>query len=271
MGCLYLCEVKQITLKTDVPDGIEQGKKKMKKSLLLAIVFSCLLVVPQQIKAQTYDDYYNLGYILGAGAKKLVENKRAREAEQQRIEREREEAQRQYELEQQRIANERYAIQQREAEARRAEEERLRLANEAKRAEEERLRLEREAASARQQENAAKEYREYNSNVQILSPGDFIKFLTDDGESVYMSIDENMDLFYNNPTDKEVRISCNRATIKVKYVGNPDVQTVTDACSIVIPSRSYNTVKWSDVFFNLSDNNIESIRVRFVETQVRTY
>ncbi len=275
------------------------GLINMKKCLLLALVFSCLLVVPQQIKAQSYEDYYNAGYILGASIRKAVDNKRAREAEQQRREQERLEAERAYELEQQRIANERYAIQQREAEARRAEEERLRIANEAKKAEEERLRLEREALSARQHENSAKEYREYNSNVQILNSGDFVKFLTDDGDAIYLSVDENRDierryrvgideygneftvpqdpikggctLFCTNTSDREVSLTCNRVTIKVKYVGDSAEQTITDACSIVIPAGAYNSLKWSDVFFNLSDNDIESIKVRFLDTQIKSY
>lgn len=40
VGCFYLCEV-LINLKTDAPDGIERGRSKMKKTIIL--LFLCVL------------------------------------------------------------------------------------------------------------------------------------------------------------------------------------------------------------------------------------
>ena len=55
--------------------------------------------------AQTDDPYFNAGYLIGSAIRQGVDNYRSRQAEQERIEREREEADRAYRLEQQRIAN----------------------------------------------------------------------------------------------------------------------------------------------------------------------
>ncbi len=330
----------------------------MKKCLLLALVFSCLLVIPQQIKAQSYEDYYNAGYIIGASIRQAVDNNRARKAEQERLERERLEADRAYELEQQRLANERYAIQQREAEARRAEEERLRIANEAKKAEEERLRIAQETKKAEEERlrllgsgstalenNSIIENREDNKNVHVLTKDNGVRFLTDESVPVYLGISEDIDtkidlsdldpnlfvelvknsyikdrdaivnrinkandqtqkeqaikemiyiypdlyklfkviypnnveeikrstLYYNNPyCEKELRLICNKVSIRVKYVGDENEQRISDACSIIIPPQTDGDLEWSDVFFNISDTKqIESIKVQFLDTQIK--
>ena len=259
----------------------------MKKCLLLTLVFSCLLVIPQQIKAQSYEDYYNAGYIIGASIRQAVDNSRARKAEQERREMERLEAERRYELEQQRIANERYAIQQREAEARRAEEERLRIANEAKKAEEERLRLAEEARRAEEERlkllssggtgqinNAANENREYNKNAQILSSNNTASFLSDEGKSIYLYVLDDTNggtyLSFYNHDDNERRFVCNKVSIKLKYVGDDVEQIITDACSFSMPARTSSILDWSDIFFNVSDTRaVESIRIQFVDTQIR--
>lgn len=302
----------------------------MKKCLLLALVFSCLLVIPQQIKAQSYEDYYNAGYIIGASIRQAVDNNRARKAEQERLERERLEADRAYELEQQRIANERYAIQQREAEARRAEEERLRLLG---------------SGSTALENNSIIENREDNKNVHVLTKDNGVRFLTDESVPVYLGISEDIDtkidlsdldpnlfvefvknsyikdrdaivnhinkasdqtqkeqaitemiyiypdlyklfkviypdnveeikrstLYYNNPyCEKELRLICNKVSIRVKYVGDENEQRISDACSIIIPPQTDGDLEWSDVFFNISDTKqIESIKVQFLDTQIK--
>lgn len=269
------------------------------KKVCLLFVLAVVFAIPQQSMSQSLEDYYNAGYILGASIRQAVDNSRARKAEQERLEMERLEAERRYELEQQRIANERYAIQQREAEARRAEEERLRIAQEAKKAEEERLRLAQEAQRLeeerlksrnnvygedygapsirpyyRERPNTNHSANEYNSNVQILSSNNSVKFLTDDGEAVYLYVLDHSDggtyMSYYNHDSKERRLSCNRVTLKVKYAGDDDVQTITDACSFIMPANRSNNLEWSDVFFNISETKaVESIKVSFVETQIR--
>ena len=274
----------------------------------MAFVFSCILVAPQQIQAQSYEDYYNAGYILGASIRQAVDNKRARQAEQERMERERLEADRAYELEQQRIANERYAIQQREAEARRAEEERLRIAQEAKKAEEERLRLAQEAKIAeeerlrliREVENSQvsnnsnkfiESRREYNSEVKLLSLNNPVVFYTDKGEEVSLLIKDYMSgdsrtllLGYENKCDEKHRLVCNRVTIKVKYYDDEEEYTFTDACAIDLAPCYYidyicgskvqieetKYLLFSEAFFSLEQNKyIERIRISFTDTQIK--
>ena len=244
----------------------------MKKSLFilfLAVVFA----VPMKSVAQSDDPYYNAGYLIGSAIRQGVENRRARQAEEERRERERLEAERAYELEQQRIANERYAIQQREAEARRAEEERLRIAREAQKAEEERLRLLQEAQAVKNAEAAAKEYRESNRNVQVLTSNNSVEFLSDAGESIYLYVQNHSDggayLAYYNTDDTERRISCNRVNIRVKYLGDDREQSITDACSFIVPGNTAGSFELSDVFFSISDREVESIKIQFVDTQVR--
>lgn len=208
-----------------MPDGIERGDCEMRRKWLLFLIL-CVFVVPMHSIAQTDDPYFNAGYLIGSAIRQGVDNYRSRQAEQERIEREREEADRAYRLEQQRIANERYAAEQaareREAEVKRAEEERLRIAEEARKAEEERiriaeeaeaerLRLAREAESAKMAENAVIENREYNNNVQILSSKNSVKFLTDEGETIYLHVmfhgmDEGSYLSFSNRSNKSIRL-----------------------------------------------------------------
>lgn len=177
----------------------------MKKSFfifLLAVIFAA----PMKSVAQSDDPYYNAGYLIGSALRQGIENRRARQAEEEERERQRLEADRAYELEQQRIANERYAIQQREAETRRAEEERLRIANEAKKAEEERLRIAQEAKKAEEERlrllnsgstalenNSIIENREDNKNVHVLTKDNGVRFLTDESVPVYLGIGEVID------------------------------------------------------------------------------
>lgn len=115
------------------------------------------------------------------------------------------------------------------------------------------------------------EYNSYNSKAQILSNGDFIKFLTSEGNPIYLIVSNRSLLFYNNLyCDREIRLDCNRVSIKVKYAGESIVQSITDACSFVLPAKSYGELELSDVFVNLSDEKtIESIKVQFVDTQIK--
>ena len=138
-------------------------------------------------------------------------------------------------------------------------------------------------------ETELKKNRELNSYAHILTKDDFISFLTDEGTRIYLGIEEDTEieidengrimetktggthLFYNNTySDQEIRLNCNRVSIKVKYVDEDTEQNITDACYIIFPAKAYGELKWSDVFFNLSDTKlIESIKVCFIETQIR--
>ena len=111
-----------------------------------------------------------------------------------------------------------------------------------------------------------------DSDTHLLTKNRIVKLNTDEGTIVALGIDkESGRLFYNNMyNDKVVRFRCGKAIIKVKYVDADDEQTITDACSIVMPANTYDYLDWSDVFFGISDTKvIESIKVLFEETQVR--
>lgn len=111
-----------------------------------------------------------------------------------------------------------------------------------------------------------------NSDVHLLTKNKIVKFFTDEDKYVALGIDSDSGrLFYNNMyNDRDVRLSCNKVSIKVKYIGDDYEQTMTDACSFVMRANTYDYLDWSDVFFSISDTRvIESIKVSFVETQIR--
>lgn len=223
----------------------------MKRVIVLLTILCCFLIPIYSI-AQSYDDYYNAGYILGASIRQAVDNNRARKAEEERKEIERLERDRAYRLEKQRIENERLAIQQREAEAKQAE----------KAIEEERA------------EKAVLKRREYNNNAQILSATNNVMFFTDEGDIISLSIYQDevqpCRLFYDNSNNNEIRLFCNNVSIKVKYYGDDNTYSFTDACSITFAPNNHDDLVWSDVFFNISDSQeIENIRIMFVETQIK--
>ena len=111
-----------------------------------------------------------------------------------------------------------------------------------------------------------------NSDVHLLTKNKIVKFFVGEDKYVALGIDKDSGrLFYNNMyNDRNVRLSCNKVSIKVKYVGDDYEQTITDACSFVMRANTYDYLDWSDVFFSISDTRvIESIKVSFAETQIR--
>lgn len=117
------------------------------------------------------------------------------------------------------------------------------------------------------------ENREHNNSAQVLTSNNFVKFLSDNGDLVclYIVKKDNRSCFsYYNYSDQERKLSCNRVGIKVKYVGDNAEQSFQDACTIVMPPHTSKVLEWSDVFFSISDyQNIESIKVQFVGTQIK--
>ncbi len=127
--------------------------------------------------------------------------------------------------------------------------------------------------SARLSENVYKN-RDYNNNVHTLSSNGSVKFLTDEGEAIYLYVLDHSNggtyMSYYNHDNKERRLSCNWVTLKVKYSGDDNVQTITDVCSFVMPANRANSLEWSDIFSKISKTKpIENIEISFVETQIK--
>lgn len=128
--------------------------------------------------------------------------------------------------------------------------------------------------------NDFNEYNSYNSNAQTLSSVNSVKFLTEEGEDIWLHIlyhglDEGSYLSFTNHSDKAKRLSCNKVLVKVKYVGDVNEHTFTETCSFTLPAHTDGYLEWSDIFPNLferlSDAHIiESINVCFIETQIKS-
>lgn len=111
-----------------------------------------------------------------------------------------------------------------------------------------------------------------DSDTHLLTKNRIVKLNTEEGAIVALGIDKDSGrLFYNNMyNDRNVKLSCNKVSIKVKYVDDEYEQTITDACSIIMHANTYDYLDWSDVFFSISDTKvIETIKVLFEGTQVR--
>jgi len=123
--------------------------------------------------------------------------------------------------------------------------------------------------------NDVNAYRNHNTNAQILSSSNSVKFMTDEGEPIYLHVlfhdeGEGSYVSYYNHSDKTRQLSCNRVSIKVKYYGDEVEQTISDACSFIMPAHKTNNLEWSDIFFNIPETRqIESIKVMFIDTQIK--
>lgn len=116
-----------------------------------------------------------------------------------------------------------------------------------------------------------------NNEPQLLTKNHLVKFLTDENTPVALGIEQGSEnsegcrLFFNNLyNDRNIKFSCSKVSIKVKYVGDDGEQTFSDACSFVMPANTFDYLEWSDVFFNISETReIESIKVQFIDTQIK--
>lgn len=111
------------------------------------------------------------------------------------------------------------------------------------------------------------------NNAQILTKNQIIKYVTDKGVTIAIGIEQEdgCKLYYNNLyNDQKALFSCNSVSIKVKYVGDDQEQTLSDACSFIMPANSFNYLNLSDVFFNISEiKEIESIKILFVDAHIK--
>ncbi|MBO7083136.1 MAG: hypothetical protein J6W30_04755 [Bacteroidales bacterium] len=116
------------------------------------------------------------------------------------------------------------------------------------------------------------EFREYNSETHLLTKNNLIKFLIDEDISVALGIDkESGKMFYNNLyNDRKVKLSCNQVNIKVKYFGDDQEYTFTDACSFIMQANTFDYLDWSDLFFNISSTReIENIKLQFIDPKIK--
>ena len=111
-----------------------------------------------------------------------------------------------------------------------------------------------------------------NSNTHLLTKNRIVKLNTDEGTIVALGIDnESGRLFYNNLyNNKDIKFTCDRVSIKIKYFGEEKEHNYTDVCTFVMHANTYDYLEWSDVFFNISGTQqIENIKVQFVDIQIR--
>ena len=119
----------------------------------------------------------------------------------------------------------------------------------------------------------ANECRSYNSNVQILTSDNSVKFLTDKGEPIYLYVLPHSNggtcMSIYNHSDELIWLSCDRVSLVVKYYGDDFEYNYIDSCSIFMQAHTASNFKWSSVFDLPEDEKIESIKVCFVETQIK--
>jgi hypothetical protein len=253
------------------------------KRVLTIIVFAIIFSFYNNVNAQSYDDWYNFGATIGSAIRQGVDNKREREAEEARQAAERQRQQDEY-YRQQAAQQAEYNRQEaaRQAEANR-QAELARQADAARQAEaerQERARIQEDTRQREAREEAAKReaiqeknaqmasYNSQNAERRILSLRNPVTFISMEGDDIFLMFTSEKKFAYKNTSDYQQKFTSGNVRIRVKYVGDDEEYSYTDACMINM-NKSSEILDLSDVFFDISSRKeIEDIRISFENSKI---
>ena len=237
------------------------------------IIFGLTLISCVKIHAQI--DWYGVGYTIGSGARQIYDNQKAKKEEEARQERERQQqeqeyyrqqAERQAEYNRQEAARQAEANRQAEAARQEAErQERARIQEETRQREAREEAAKREAIQEKSEKIASYNYQ--NAERHILSLKNPVTFISMEGDDIFFMFTSEKKFAYKNTSTHPQKFTSS-ARIRVKYVGDVEEYSYTDACMINM-NKSSEILDLSDMFFDISSKKeIEDIRISFENSKI---